>query len=248
MPGPGSHNVPIMFEDTKYPASNIASPPSFSMSSGWRDETPRKDKVGPGKYQSSIDATKRRSPGWGFSHQKRLLSEPHKTYMTASPDLGQQDNLKYNRSPRYGFGCTNRLLPHDRLVERARKDPGPGQTNPEDRSTSKWTASPSFCIASPRAAPREETNNPKTQKIFGPGPGAYNVEPPEAHTAKKNPYYTFSSSARLADDPPTPRVTTPGPGAYVTLNATRTGQNCLGDGAPRWSMPGRAELDVAALA
>jgi len=251
MPGPGSHNVPALFEHSQHPSSHVPATPAFSMSAGWREGTPRKDKVGPGMYfsNSSMDAVKRRTPGLRFATQKRLLSEPHKTNVTAAPDLAQQDNSNYKRSPRYGFGCTQRKLPHEKKAERGRSEPGPSDTHHEDRMSSKWTAGPNFSILTPRA--RKEPENPVPEILPGPGPGAYPIDCPGVHEApsyKKTPYYKFSSSSRF----PTKTKSksgepTPGPGAYVTVSSTRTGQNCFAEGAPKWSMPGRAELDVAAI-
>jgi len=202
---------------------------------GRQEATPRKDRVGPGQYHPRHEGVERRTPGWGFSSQKRVLSEPPKHQYTPAAQLAQVDNDNYKRAPQYGFGSSERVFEIPGMVSERRdqefKTPGPGQHNPNDSKTTKMQSIPAFSVV-----PRRQVNFNRP----GPGPGSYEPTP---NIQRSTPNCKFGVAGRMLVSNPKSSRKTPGPGQYTTSNATRTGHSSIGDSAPRWSMPGRSDFD-----
>lgn len=233
-PGPGNYDVPSFPCD--HPASHVATSSKFSMGKGRPEPSARKDFADPGKYHPNTTAVQPRPSAWGFGSAKRMLSEPSKSQQTPGATLGQIDNPQYFRSPRYGFGSTERQafpIPGTNCTEEKKsKRPGPGAHNPDINVTSKMKSVPSYT-----AAPRRELS--VNQKL--PGPGSYTATDGQTQTWKSSPRYKFGSAARSVLD----RTTTPGPGQYSVAGITKTGHISVGESAPKWSMTSRPTFAIA---
>eukprot|EP00746_Dinoflagellata_sp_MGD_P006350 gnl/MRDRNA2_/MRDRNA2_112377_c0_seq1.p1 gnl/MRDRNA2_/MRDRNA2_112377_c0~~gnl/MRDRNA2_/MRDRNA2_112377_c0_seq1.p1 ORF type:complete len:275 (+),score=47.17 gnl/MRDRNA2_/MRDRNA2_112377_c0_seq1:75-827(+) len=233
-PGPGNYELPSFPND--HPASHVSVSSKFSMGKGRPEPSARKDAADPGKYHPNVQAVQPRSAAWGFGSAKRMLSEPSKSQATPGANLGQIDNPMYFRSPRYGFGSTERMgnpIPGTNATEdKKNKRPGPGAHNPDINVTSKMRSVPSYT-----AAPRREN----TVNLKLPGPGSYTATDASNQTWKASPRYKFGSAARQIVE----KASTPGPGQYTVANLTKTGHNSVGDSAPKWSMTARPSFLIA---
>lgn len=228
-PGPGNYELPSFPND--HPASHVCSAAKFSMGRGRNEPAKRTDAADPGKYHPNVAATMGRSAAWGFGSAKRMLSEPSK-HKTPGPTIGQIDNPNYFRSPRYGFGTTERQFGATDKDSKDAKRPGPGQHNPNIDATSKMNSVPSY-TAAPR---RELTMNSKL-----PGPGSYSVMSSTTQTWSSSPRFKFGTATRTTKE----RRGPPGPGQYSVVNMTKTGHASVGDSAPKWSMTGRPSFKIA---
>lgn len=207
------------------------------MGRGRKEPAARRDAADPGKYHPNVSVVQPRAASWGFGSSRRMLSEPSKLQRSIpGVCVGQTDNPNYFRSPRYGFGSTERdqnpvegswVNPEDMKFRR----PGPGQHNPKSDYTSAMDASPSVTMG-PR---RELAVNMKL-----PGPGSYTIDDGKAQTWKSSPRFKFGSSQRGVSEKQGP----PGPGQYKVANMTKTGHSSMGDSAPKWSMTGRPKVNL----
>jgi hypothetical protein len=232
-PGPGNYELPSFPND--HPASHVATSSKFSMGKGRPEPSSRKDAADPGKYHPNTVAVQPRTAAWGFGTAKRVLSEPTRSQATPGASLGQIDNPQYFRSPRYGFGSTerNNTIPGTSATEEKKcKRPGPGAHNPDINVTSKMRSVPSYT-----AAPRREV----TVNLKLPGPGSYTASDAQSQTWKASPRYKFGSAARQCLE----KKSTPGPGQYTVAGLTKTGHSSVGGSAPQWSMTSRPAFAIA---
>mmetsp|Transcript_50035 Transcript_50035/g.88179 ORF Transcript_50035/g.88179 Transcript_50035/m.88179 type:complete len:274 (-) Transcript_50035:81-902(-) len=250
-PGPGSHDIPAFPE--KVPTSTMPTAPGYSIAQGAGLEEPvkKRDKVGPGAYHPRRTVTEKAAPGYGFGRARRVLSETRSERHrndpgTPAPQMEQKDNQNYVHAPKYSFGSEEKFFRcpgiWSDLPGRGSKMPGPGEHNPDDRITSR----PDMKINGPSwsATPRRGGVETKlSSRSFTPGPGAYRPEDAAPTSeVKVTPRYKFGTAARLAGVEVDKKA--PGPGQYSTTNTTRTGHSSVGGSAPKWSMPGRQELDL----
>jgi len=233
VPGAGTYDLPSFPND--HPCSHVGTSSKYSMGKGRPEPAHRKDAADPGKYHPNVTACQPRSSAWGFGGAKRMLSETSKAHTTPGPNLAQIDNPLYFKSPRYGFGSTERSMNmngNDEKSEKRNKKPGPGAHNPDINCTSKMRSVPSYS-----AAPRREVK--VGAKL--PGPGTYTATEASNQTWRASPRYKFGSAARTVIE----KASTPGPGQYSVAGLTKTGHACVGDGAPKWSMTARPTFNNA---
>jgi hypothetical protein len=229
-PGPGNYELPSFPND--HPASHVQSAAKFSMGRGRAEPAKRSDVADPGKYHPKLEATMSRSAAWGFGSAKRMMSEPSK-HKTPGPSIGQIDNPNYFKSPRYGFGTSERSALSRAGESEKSKRPGPGQHNPNIDVTSKMNSVPCYT-----ASPRREVS--MTSKA--PGPGSYSISDSANLTWGSIPRVKFGTATRSHKER-TGRA--PGPGQYSVMNMTKTGHASMGDSAPKWSMTGRPSFKIA---
>ena len=234
VPGPGTHTVPTF--PARHPTSNFQAAELYSMA-GRRLENHKEERVGPGTYhprtEFNIPQAEAGDAGYGFSRQRRALSEPTKHKTTPAGELAHLDNPKFVSPPSYSLGCTERKLKiAPEQTEKQFKVPGPGQHNPRDASTTRNSTVPAYSMGA------RMDENPKRG---APGPGTYQHEPAVGHTLKATPRVKFGTAGRHI----TSDNKHPGPGHYGIDNITRTGHNSVGGSAPKWSMPGRPPFDLA---
>lgn len=232
-PGPGNYELPSFPND--HPSSHVPIASKFSMGKGRPEPAQRKDGADPGKYHPQMSPVMQRSAAWGFGTAKRMMSNTNNKNKTPGPAIGQIDNPNYFKSPRYGFGSTERnaLKGLGIMDSDKHKRPGPGQHNPNIDATSKMNAVPSYT-----AAPRRDLS-PGGPKL--PGPGSYSVGDSSNQTWASSPRFKFGTATRAHKE----RRGAPGPGQYSVVNMTKTGHASVGDSAPKWSMTGRPQFKIA---
>jgi len=245
-PGPGSHDI------TQFPDVSpvVPSAAAFSIGSGREDRAPRKARAGPGSYYPKLDLTTPKQSCYGFGRSRRLLGRAAREGLhdTPAPRLVQGDTndlgsgRHFTKAPSFGFGSENRFSTvigdACNTAGRGTKMPGPGEHNPDDHFSSKAGLGPSFSVTLSR---RDNAVKKQHFRADGPGPGEYKVADRGSQKYKTAPSFGFGTTARPMGCHAKSKL--PGPGTYSTLNATRTGHNCVG--GPKWSMRGRQELDVA---
>merc|ERR1712232_1402090 len=119
----------------------------------------------------------------------------------------------------------------EKLEGRGCKLPGPGQHDPDDRTSSRKSSCPSYGMT-PRRDPYSDSST------FNPGPGEYlpsSTDPPMPAPCK------FGSGPRMLAT--ISHKKTPGPGSY-SVDKTCTGHATVADSAPKWYMTARKELEL----
>jgi len=146
----------------------------------------------------------------------------------------QLDNQNYNRAPCASFGSSERKL---NQAQNRTKVPGPGQHNPDNGISSKYSSPPAFTVLQrrePGEAPNSKTN---------PGPGEYSIDASKTQTRKSAPSCRLGTAARFVMDGSKKGVNA-APGQYNVVNMSRTGHASVADSAPKWSMTGRPAFDI----
>lgn len=201
------------------------------------------DRLGPGAHHPKWfeNSAYKRTVAYGFGKQRRPMDDVNTPRERPSPHakLDQGDYSRFNKSPKYSFGTMDRTRDSDH-EPRGHRRPDPGSHNPNDLVTSRMSSMPAYSVS-----PRRDCQVIKKTKL--PGPGSYLSEECSSSVYKEAPRAKFGCALRgVAEDTPgmarLSRVV-PGPGQYAA-NCTRLGQ-VGGKSGPAWSMPGRAELDLA---
>lgn len=231
-PGPGQYDLPSF--PNLHPCSHVPIPPKYSMFRKNKEPAARTDNVDPSKYAPKMDAFFDRAPTWGFGTAPRLLSKPNEKNSTPAANIKQVDNINFQRSPRYGFGSTQR-----QFVAESSCTPGPGGYNPNADKTSKHAAAPAF---SSGGAVRMQQYK-KTSAL--PGPGNYKEIDSLKNTWGLSPRTRFGKASNGRNKLAPLKNNTPGPGAYKISTMLRTGDHSIIESAPKWSMGGRGGFDLA---
>lgn len=253
VPGPGSHNVPSHWNG-ELRSSRVATSTAFSMTKDEDKRTQRGDKAAPGHYEPNHDAYLKSTVKYAFSGEKRHLTEKSKASATPGPANEPGDNQNFHRPPQFSFGNTARVLQipgglasysNAQKTNQKQPFPGPGQHDAKHEASSKVVCGPSFSTP----AKRDPFANSKTHN---PGPGAYEKVPEGKEL--NTPRYGFGTAARMllptspaekaGGGAATAKKAPPGPGEYA-VEKTHKGAIPVGEGAPKWSMTGRAGFDLS---
>lgn len=246
-PGPGTHTVPPMFggriEDKfgrceNKPSVTVRQAPAFSMEGRREDHrTHKKVGVGPGLYDPKQETLQKRPRACFFGSAPRPLSTHVVVKHTAAPmAMAVEEDPRYARSPRYGFGGAGANRPKFALsAKRERggcRTPGPGQHFPKESASSTSSSDPTYSFGRRGAS----AVPPDSKDIQAPGPSTYAVENCEACTTPATPRCAFGRSPRMSLYEK--GKSTPGPETYNLRNADSV--RMKSPSAPKWSMTGRA--------
>jgi hypothetical protein len=233
-PGPGAFDLPRVFggknegDYLNNPYPTVKKAPAFSMSKAHRDLTAPDEKsdVGPGKYRPNefvMTPSTRGAVRWVPSPERVMSNSPRAP--NPAPCLDQCDNIRYARSPQYGFGRSARFK------MRTVGLPGPGVYDPKADATSKMATSQefSFGIRDPHQ-PREKV--PRTRASRRPASM-------ETYAGRTILHSSFGTSQRLGliekgKD-------TPGPGQYGPFYPLSDSlDSAMSAAGPKWSMTPRS--------
>jgi len=240
-PGPGANTVPPMFggriEDKfgrceNKPSLTVRQAPAFSMEGRRADDGMYvKVGVGPGLYDPKQETLQKRPRACVFGSSERPMTADVVVKHAAAPMTAAVDeDPRYARAPRYGFGSGDRpkFGASGKREGRGCRTPGPGDHFPKESASPKC----SYSFGARRAsAPPSDSKD-----IQAPGPCSYKVENCEACTTPATPRCSFGTSPRMAFYEK--RKSTPGPETYNLSNTDSA--HMKKPSAPKWSMTGRA--------
>lgn len=233
-PGPGDFHGQAWPEPLATSNENTSTSYSIPLKRRLSSDADRKAFApGVGSFSPSESLIQEKSASWSFGSEIRFRGSKSST-LNASLTLGPNSGRSKSKwgLPQCSFG-TARRFPKDAKTSYWSVHPtppagvgvpGPGQHRPEDRSTSKWTSSPSFSNAS---------RYPVADRNKDPGPGEYEVSKSVEATREAAPGVGVTTAKRNFQPGPSPFMrrtpgTSPGPAAYAPIGHDRKGGKTFG--------------------